>query len=253
MKLFISWSKEPAKSIAQELRHVIPMVLPGVIPWMSEIDIPKGGRWSPEIAQQLDGTDTGVIIVTSTNRTEPWLFFEAGALSKSVADGRVHPLTVGIEKHDLVGPLSQFQATAFDRADFLKLLFALNKDLEVPLPESDIEQRFNRLWTGLETNVKAALERNPNSSAPAKVETSPPVAINDDQARVLRKLVDSGGRRLTPNDMFPLLGNMHAERIRLHLDALTEAGLTFSLNSARGRLYGVETKGREFAAEKGWI
>jgi hypothetical protein len=155
MKIFVSWSKEPAKTIAVELKHALEMML-GVDVWVSELDIPKGKRWGQEVAQALDETNTGIICVTPNNLIEPWLHFEAGALSKAVADAHVHPLCIRVEKSQLPGTLSQFQATVFERKDFLRLVNSLNAIQEKPLTESKVAERFERAWENLNGAVDKA-------------------------------------------------------------------------------------------------
>lgn len=257
-RLFISWSKEPSRTIALELRAYIPMILHNVDPWVSEVDIPKGGRWSPEIARMLDETDTGIIVVTASNKLEPWLYFEAGALSKSVADAKVHPLVVGMEKGELVGPLQQFQATSFIKADFLELLFGINKGLQNPETERAITERFDRVWDGLSAKVNAALAKA--NSEPVATPTTPVVSnfvVNDEQEKILKFLVEAGpgrGRQGMDASQIAPHVNMHQERVKLHLDALTKNEYIFvSLNMLYGARYSLADKGRQYALDKGWI
>jgi hypothetical protein len=76
----------------------------------------------------LEGTDSGIVCLVSGNIDEPWLNFEAGALSKSVQKGRVHPLLFALDPRKLIGPLGQFQATRFSKDDVKKLVKAINCD-----------------------------------------------------------------------------------------------------------------------------
>ena len=62
----------------------MPAVLRFVEPWVSSEDIPKGTRWGIQLASELEGTHSGIICLVHDNLTEPWLDFEAGALSKSI-------------------------------------------------------------------------------------------------------------------------------------------------------------------------
>ena len=91
MNLFLSWSGPRSKHIAESLRNWIPKVLQAVKPWMSDQDISMGARWSPEITKKLEDSKVGVICLTPENQHNPWLMFEAGALSKTVDHTYVCP------------------------------------------------------------------------------------------------------------------------------------------------------------------
>jgi hypothetical protein len=56
---------------------------------MSKEDIEAGQRWSVEIESHLDASAIGIICVTPENQSEPWLNFEAGAISKKVGTERL--------------------------------------------------------------------------------------------------------------------------------------------------------------------
>ena len=54
MDVLLSWSGKPSHELALYLRGWLPEVLPGIRPWVSSEDIPKGQRWSDELHKQLD-------------------------------------------------------------------------------------------------------------------------------------------------------------------------------------------------------
>lgn len=59
-KLFISWSGERSQSVAKALHDWIPKVIQAVSPWLSTRDLPKGSRWSQDLAKQLEETKIGL-------------------------------------------------------------------------------------------------------------------------------------------------------------------------------------------------
>ena len=77
MNLFISWSGEKSRSVAEALRDWLPFVINAVKPWMSAADIEKGARWSSDLAYQLKETRAGIICLTRDNLEAPWVLFEA--------------------------------------------------------------------------------------------------------------------------------------------------------------------------------
>lgn len=150
MRVFISWSKPRSQKMATILRDWLPEVIQQVTPWVSTEDIGKGMRWSAEIAQQLDATGQGIVCVTRENMGEPWLNFEAGALAKSMASSEVRPVLLGVQPHELTGPLAEFQVTlAEDKADMKKLIGSLNAACDAPLAEDRLKRAFDRAWPDL--------------------------------------------------------------------------------------------------------
>src|SRR3989454_7866890 len=115
MKVFISWSGDRSRTIADVLRRWLPSVLQAVRPYFSPDDIAKGTRWSSEIAKELEASKIGIICLTGDNLSAPWLMFESGALAKNLDKSFVIPLLVGIKQSDVSGPLAQFQLTVFEK------------------------------------------------------------------------------------------------------------------------------------------
>ena len=65
--------------------------------------------------------------MTRENLNTPWLLFEAGALAKSMQDGRVVPLLLDLDFKEISGPLSQFQAKKADGTGIKELASSLDK------------------------------------------------------------------------------------------------------------------------------
>ena len=53
MKVFISWSGEKSRAVAQALREWLPYINSEIEPWMSDADIDLGKRWSDQVAKEL--------------------------------------------------------------------------------------------------------------------------------------------------------------------------------------------------------
>jgi len=155
MKVFISWSGERSHYVAKTLYDWIGNVNHFVNPWLSE-EIPKGARWSPEVAKALDETKFGIFCVTPENQSEPWLNFEAGAISKTVTDKtHVCPYLIDLKPTDIVGPLKEFQLTKTDREDTFRLMRSMNEALGEPaLADDRIKSSFDKWWPDLEEALK---------------------------------------------------------------------------------------------------
>jgi hypothetical protein len=172
MKIFISWSGNTSRAVAVALRQWLPSVLQIVQPYVSSEDIEKGARWSAEIARELNDTAFGVICVTKDNVGSPWLNFEAGALSKSVDTSRVSPFLLDLRTADLVGPLSQFQATLPQLEDVTRLVRSINSSTERPVDETRLGRSVEMWWPELEEQLKAIRsEEGPAEAEPHREST----------------------------------------------------------------------------------
>lgn len=129
MDIFISWSGERSRGIAEAIREWLPKIMNSVKPWMSQTDISKGSRWNPDIAKNLDTAKAGIFCLTPSNLKSESILYEAGAISKSVNESRVYTLLAGVEIAELRWPLAQFQATSLNKDDIRKMLQDINKDL----------------------------------------------------------------------------------------------------------------------------
>ncbi|HEX8921265.1 MAG TPA: toll/interleukin-1 receptor domain-containing protein [Pyrinomonadaceae bacterium] len=155
MKIFISWSGERSKAIAEILREWLPNVVHAVRPWVSASDIEKGARWVSNLAVELDQTKIGIICLTPENLDAPWIMFEAGALSKTLQTTYVCPFLFGLEPSDIKGPLVQFQATKAEKEDTKKLIHTINRALGGEArPERKVEETFEVWWPKLEEGLR---------------------------------------------------------------------------------------------------
>ncbi len=168
MKIFVSWSGEESKQVAEALRDWVQKVLQGVEPWMSSRDIATGVLWSTSIASNLRDCKVGIICVTHENVAAPWLHFEAGAISKDVADTYVCPLLFGIEPSALVGAMGLFQAQRFSKEGVLKILQTIRNhpDQHVKMTDIHFIDTFDKWWPDLERTISTAqLRRRETSSS----------------------------------------------------------------------------------------
>lgn len=171
MKVFISWSGNRSRLLAESLHNWITLVINAIEPWMSTNDLNPGTRWSFDLASELEKTSYGIICVTSDNINSPWLMFEAGALSKQVEKSRVVPVLLDIKPSDIQGPLAQFQSIEATEDGIRRMVASVNSIIfqanERSLSESMLAQAFNLWWPKLQE----------------RIDNIPPLAITEKQEK----------------------------------------------------------------------
>ena len=154
LRVFISWSGEQSHALAAILHDWLPTVLHFVDPWMSSKDIAKGRRWDAEIGKSLEKARFCIVCVTPGVQHEPWVNFEAGAVSKTIQDSYVCPLLLGVSVDDLGGlPLLQFQCTPFEKDGIAGLLRSINQAAGSPLSEVRLDKGLDFSWASLKDKI----------------------------------------------------------------------------------------------------
>lgn len=157
--IFLSWSGKTSFAIAQALHEWLHAVLPHAEPWLSARSIRYGERWNSRMSQQFAKTDCGIICLVGDNVTEPWIHFEAGAISQAQVGRaiRVIPLVFGLGVGRLPATLSQFQVAKYERSVLSRLVRQLNKASERPIDSEKLENALAVAWPGLDSRVKKIL------------------------------------------------------------------------------------------------
>ena len=170
--VFISWSGKRSLGVAQKLRDWLPTVVQAARPWMLDRDIEKGTRSLNEITTALNGIKVGIVCLTPENLNEPWLLFEAGALSKTITEDKNRLCTyllAGLTSHEIKQPLGTFQHTPADKEETRKLVHAINKAVsETPVTPEHLDKTFNALWQDLEATIKAIPANTPDKVSPKR-------------------------------------------------------------------------------------
>lgn len=151
MKIFISWSGEKSRLVAEALRNWLPVIIQSSETWISTHDISKGARWGHELAETLDKCNFGILCLTADHQHAPWILFEAGALSKSIEKARIIPYLLNMSIEDVKGPLEQFNMAQATKDETRKLLTSIRESIGADAPpESTINTLFERFWPDLE-------------------------------------------------------------------------------------------------------
>lgn len=165
MKVFISWSGERSKLVAELLDDWIQCVIQAVDPWMSSKDIDRGALWFTEISDQLANTSVGIVCLTKENRNKPWILFESGALAKGLSSNRVCTFLIDLLPTDLENPLAQFNHTFPTRDSVWELVRTVNLTLkDEALKESILSKVFDTYWPQFEDSFKKIIETTPETS-----------------------------------------------------------------------------------------
>jgi hypothetical protein len=193
MKVFISWSGDRSRAIAQALHSWLPSVLQTVETWISDEDINKGARWAAKLAAELEQTQVGILCLTPENLNSAWLIFEAGALSKTQQDTYVCTFLYELTETDFQGPLSQFQSTKAQKEDIKKLVLDINKfQKERSISERQVDIAFERGWHELEQLL------NNVSTIQAQKKTRRPIEDMIEEILELARSQARGGRTYVP-------------------------------------------------------
>jgi hypothetical protein len=199
MKIFISWSGQRSKQMAQLLDRWIPQVLQATKPWISSDGIDRGAPWFSEITAQLSETMFGVFCLTRDNLTEPWIHYEAGAISKGNSSARVWTFLIDIEHGAVKPPLAQFNHTKPTREDVLKLIKSINRQLgESALADGALMKAFEINWKEFEGSFQQILATTKEGTAPAEPEAKDMMKEIFEQTRGIAKLLRAERATFTP-------------------------------------------------------
>lgn len=171
MKVFISWSGERSRRVAELLDDWIQNVIQTINPWMSSKDIDRGSLWFTEISDQLSAISIGIVCVTRENMNKPWILFEAGALAKGISSNRVCTFLIDLQPIDLHDPLAQFNHTLPNKGGLLSLVQTINKSLqEKAMPFDRLEKAFNTYWPEFDQKLQEILKETSEGEIEPKEE-----------------------------------------------------------------------------------
>jgi hypothetical protein len=212
MKVFISWSGDQSKGVADTIRKWLPGVLQAVRPYFSPDDVAKGSRWGTEISKELEASKIGLLILTPSNIQAPWLLFEAGALAKNLEKSKVCPLLFGLEPTDVSGPIVQFQSAKFEKPEMHRVVKMINSELgDGGLASDVLDQVFDMWWPKLEADISKHLKES--SSEPEDYRTDRDLleevlTISRSISRLQSRDLDRNGRsRVTESAIVDLAVN----------------------------------------------
>lgn len=162
MKVFISWSGQRSKVVAEIFSDWLKCVIQASQPWISTRDIDRGAIWFSEINDKLKDVSVGVVCLTQENKNKPWILFETGALAKGLTTNRVCTFLIDLNPEDLQDPLAQFNHTTPNINSVWELTRTINACLlDKALDERILKQVFDTYWPQFENGFNNALKDNP--------------------------------------------------------------------------------------------
>jgi hypothetical protein len=157
VKVFISQSLPRSNELAQALAKFVEKVIPGTKPWVSSTGIDKGARFNDEIRNSLSDATGGIVCLTRENLMEPWILYEAGALSTKVAD-RLWTFLLDVEFTEVADPLKVINHTRAEKADVLKMMKSMQKigagSKDFVCTEAMVDEYFEAFWPKLKEKIE---------------------------------------------------------------------------------------------------
>lgn len=233
--VFLSWSGERSRAVAEALHGWLPLVVQSARPWMSSTDIGSGRRWRVELGRQLQSIKIGIACMTPEKKHSHTIHFEAGAITKFLDDdSRLITFCLGLRPAELDWPLSDFQGhVATVESDARRLVSAVHAATGGQLDSNQLDHVFRRFWSDLKAQLDAI--REPAEKAPTP---APPRPVEDMFAEILERIraldrdlpmkVTARDLRI-PASFEEVEANLHGQR-RVMSPALWNAALNQSSN-----------------------
>lgn len=169
MNVFISWSGDRSRLVAELLSDWIKCVLQSCKPWISTKDIDRGAVWFSEIGDALTETKVGIVCLTTSNLNAPWILFESGALAKGISSQRICTFLIDLQPNDVKPPLSSFNHTLPTREGLWELILTLNRSLESEKLTNEVLDRvFSTFYPQFEEEFKVIIENTKKEFTPIK-------------------------------------------------------------------------------------
>ncbi|WP_428658980.1 toll/interleukin-1 receptor domain-containing protein [Runella sp.] len=211
MKVFISWSGDRSRLVAELLNNWLQRVLQNINPWLSTKDIDRGSLWYTSIAGQLAETNNGIVCLTKSNINKPWILFEAGALAKGLPSNRVFTFLIDLDASDVFDPLAQFNHTIPTKQSVYQLVSSINRGLVLNnqgLKDEVLQEVFDTFWPKFEEQFRKILEDTNEEGSVTVEKPSGDEVLNEILTSVramdrrLRKIEDKSYSAATSNTVY---------------------------------------------------
>lgn len=155
MKIFISWSGQRERAVAEALREALPdLCVTEVEVFVSSKSISKGANGTSVIEANLDTSDYGIILVSRENQNAPWLNYEGGWLASTLSRP-VSTICLDLRPGDVTSPLAPRQATQFESEDDMtELLRQIAETANPSIPPRAFNTLLKSVWPSIRESWK---------------------------------------------------------------------------------------------------
>lgn len=179
MKIFLSWSGNAAKQIAENLKEELKTIFENsgnIDIFVSSQDITAGAEWFSEISSAIDESVCGIVCLTKENtnseEVSDWINFEAGALAFHLKDKKkaLIPVLFGVKLPEK-SPLRVFEHIKWDKSLYIKLIQDINEQyLKTDLKNKQIRDLASASFDRIDGHISKILSEIVNSD---KIEIFP--------------------------------------------------------------------------------
>ncbi len=284
MKLYITWSGRTGHAAAAVLGDWIPSVIQAVETIVSPEEMPERAGWAEEVSKEPNQASLAILCVVPGSPGAPWLYFEAGVLSRTLGASNVIPLLFDVERSELDdGPLARFPSVVYGKTGMYGILEMINENTQkMRLAEERLRDTFALWWPKLSLDIDSLLgrgmdgtghpgapqavpdaeepEKDPAVDMPGKTpgpdepgtrSAARPVVLEELEVVMLKALYDSpGDAPMTATDVGYKL-DFSAQKARECLDRLERKNYVREhLFTGRQKEYSIARKGKEYLAGK---
>jgi len=187
MKVFVTWSGDLGREVADAIRDLWPDVISDLDVAMSLSQREFSVARFAASAEALPACCAAVIIVTRESQESPWLQFEAGTLATSITAAKTTLLLLDLNKADLLGPLAMFESVELSRPavrDFLARLDLSRASATATC--AGFDDRFESWWPSFGRRLKLALAKASNVDDDYRRRRSEAEVLSDVRAELHR-------------------------------------------------------------------
>lgn len=191
IRLFLSWSGKKSSRLASIFKTYVTDIFPDSDIYYSSDDIRGGEKWRSSIESGLNDRNFSIIFLTESNLQSKWIYFEAGALSKSMTVAKIQPFLYDLKVGSISEPLSSYQARELDKDNILKTIYDINNLNRNPIDRSILDRNFKRLWPEMEKDLAEVSSISDDYDSDHPEITDAPMLNQDEQISEILRLVRS--------------------------------------------------------------